>query len=156
MDQRGHQLPDSSRRSHRTKDKEHFSRFTQQEWDLNHPLPDQRWAPPDAHYMTHFTSPPARPQPFPYHSQEYAYGYGWQEHHRPQSRSVLFYISKNTLQVNIKNVLLNAVVNAVNTLYLDTEIQKKMLSELLDSLFVHRSVAGICQTLLLMHKQTLI
>ncbi|KAM4740000.1 protein transport protein Sec16B [Anableps anableps] len=86
MDQRCHQLPDSSRRSHRKKDKEHYSRFAQQEWDLNYPVPDQHWGRPDAHYMTCFTSPPARPQLPPYNSQEYAYGYGWQEHPRSQSR----------------------------------------------------------------------
>ncbi|XP_012705676.2 protein transport protein Sec16B [Fundulus heteroclitus] len=91
MDQRGRQLPDSSRRSHRKQDKEHYSRFAQQQWDPNYPPPeprekDQHWGRPDARYVTHFTSPPARPPLFQYNSQEYAYAYGWQEHHRPQSR----------------------------------------------------------------------
>ncbi|XP_047231530.1 protein transport protein Sec16B isoform X3 [Girardinichthys multiradiatus] len=90
MDQRSHQLSESSRRPHRIKDKEHYSRFAQQEWDLNYPPTghrerDQHWGRPDARYMTHFTSPPARPQLFPYNSQEYDHGYGWQEHHRSQS-----------------------------------------------------------------------
>ncbi|XP_015240998.1 PREDICTED: protein transport protein Sec16B [Cyprinodon variegatus] len=87
MDRRGQQLPDPS---HRKQDKEHYSRFTQQEWDMQYPPPDPRdrgphWSRPDAHYMPAFPGPP-RAQLFPYTSQDYAYNYGWQEHHRPQSR----------------------------------------------------------------------
>ncbi|PWA14459.1 hypothetical protein CCH79_00011043 [Gambusia affinis] len=95
MDQRSHQVPDSGWRSHRKKDKEHYSRSAQQEWDLNYPVPDRHWGRPDACYMSHFTSPPARPQLLPYNSQEYAYGYGWQEHHRPQSRHGYDYSSQH-------------------------------------------------------------
>ncbi|XP_032428561.1 protein transport protein Sec16B [Xiphophorus hellerii] len=95
MYQRGHQVPDSGHRSHRQKDKEHYSRSAQQERDLNYPMPDQHWDRPDARYMSHFTSPPARPQLLPYNSQEYAYGYGWQEHHRPQSRHGYDYSSQH-------------------------------------------------------------
>ncbi|XP_038162086.1 protein transport protein Sec16B [Cyprinodon tularosa] len=87
MDRRGQQLPDPS---HRKQDKEHYSRFAQQEWDMQYPPPDPRdrgphWSRPDAHYMPAFPGPP-RAQLFPYTSQDYAYNYGWQEHHRPQSR----------------------------------------------------------------------
>lgn len=89
MDQRGQHLPDSSWYPHRTKD----SRFAQQEWDVNYLPPDprdrgQHWGHPDPRYLAPFTPPPARPEWLHYNSQQYAYGYGWQEHQRSPSKWV--------------------------------------------------------------------
>ncbi|XP_037530191.1 protein transport protein Sec16B-like [Nematolebias whitei] len=87
MDQRGQHWSDSSRYPHRTTD----SRFAQQEWDVSFLPPDPRdrgphWAHPDPRYLSPFTSPPARPEWVHYNSQQYVYGYGWQEHQRSPSR----------------------------------------------------------------------
>ncbi|XP_030584015.1 protein transport protein Sec16B [Archocentrus centrarchus] len=86
MDHRGHYWPDSGRHSHRTKDREGFSRYPQQERDQSYPPPDLRdrhWGHPDARYGAHF--PPPRAEQYPYNSQQYQYGYG-PEHQRPLSR----------------------------------------------------------------------
>uniref|UniRef100_A0A3Q0SEJ3 Protein transport protein sec16 n=1 Tax=Amphilophus citrinellus TaxID=61819 RepID=A0A3Q0SEJ3_AMPCI len=83
MDHRGHYWPDSGRHSHRTKDREGFSRYPQQERDQSYPPPDLRdrhWGHPDARYGAHF--PPPRAEQYPYNSQQYQYGYG-PEHQRP-------------------------------------------------------------------------
>ncbi|XP_017289223.1 protein transport protein Sec16B [Kryptolebias marmoratus] len=87
MDQRGQHLPDSSWYSHRAND----SSFAQPEWDLNYRPPNlrgrsQHWGHPDPRYLAPFTRPPVKPEWFHYNSQQYSYGYGWQEHQRPQSR----------------------------------------------------------------------
>ncbi|XP_059197427.1 protein transport protein Sec16B [Centropristis striata] len=92
MDHRGHPRPDSGRHSHRTKDREDYYRYSQQDRDQNYQPPpnprerDRHWAQADSHYRAHFTSPPARPDQYPYSSQHYPYGYGPAEHQRPQSR----------------------------------------------------------------------
>ncbi|XP_078115569.1 protein transport protein Sec16B [Sander vitreus] len=94
MDQRGNRdpiLPNSGRHSHRTKDREDYYRYSQQERDQSY-LPqnprvrDRHWAQADAHYRAHFTSPPARPEQYPHNTQQYLHGYGRPEHQRPQSR----------------------------------------------------------------------
>ncbi|XP_035508999.1 protein transport protein Sec16B [Morone saxatilis] len=91
MDHRGHPRSDSGRHSHKAKDKEDYYRYSQQDRDQSYPPQnprdwDRHWAHPDARYRTHFTSPPARPEPYPYSTQQYAYGHGCPEHQRPQSR----------------------------------------------------------------------
>lgn len=88
MDHRGHYWPDSGRHSHRTKDREGYTSYSQQERDQLYPPPDLRerdrhWGHPDAHYNAHFPLP--RPDFYPYTSQQYQYGYG-PEHQRPLSR----------------------------------------------------------------------
>lgn len=89
MDHRGHPQPDSARHSHRAKDD--YYRHSQQDWDHSYLPPDPRerdrhWAHPGAQYGAHFTSPPARPEQYPYSSHQYPYGYGRPEYQRPQSR----------------------------------------------------------------------
>ncbi|XP_020487698.2 protein transport protein Sec16B isoform X2 [Labrus bergylta] len=91
MDPRGQPRPDSARNSHRTKDREDYYRYSQQDGNQGHPPQDPRerdrnWAHSDAHYRSHYSSPPARPEQHPYNSQQYQYGYGHLEHQRPQSR----------------------------------------------------------------------
>ncbi|XP_018525540.1 LOW QUALITY PROTEIN: protein transport protein Sec16B [Lates calcarifer] len=91
MDHRGHPWPDSGRPSHRAKDREDYYRYPQQDRDQSYPPSDPRerdrhWAHPDPRYSAHFTSPPARPEQYPYNSHQYPYGYGRPEHQRPQSR----------------------------------------------------------------------
>lgn len=93
MDHRGHPWPDSGRPSHRAKDREDYYRYPQQDRDQSYPPSDPRerdrhWAHPDPRYSAHFTSPPARPEQYPYNSHQYPYGYGRPEHQRPQSRCV--------------------------------------------------------------------
>uniref|UniRef100_A0A3Q3E1W9 Protein transport protein sec16 n=1 Tax=Labrus bergylta TaxID=56723 RepID=A0A3Q3E1W9_9LABR len=90
MDPRGQPRPDSARNSHRTKDREDYYRYSQQDGNQGHPPQDPRerdrnWAHSDAHYRSHYSSPPARPEQHPYNSQQYQYGYGHLEHQRPQS-----------------------------------------------------------------------
>ncbi|KAM8744944.1 protein transport protein Sec16B isoform 3-T4 [Acanthopagrus schlegelii] len=85
MDHRGHHLPDSGH--HRTKDREDYYRYPQPDWEQSYPSPnprdrDRHWAHPDPRYRAHFTSPPARPDP--YTTQQYPYVHP--EHQRPQSR----------------------------------------------------------------------
>lgn len=87
MDHRGHHLPDSGH--HRTKDREDYYRYPQPDWEQSYPSPnprdrDRHWAHPDPRYRAHFTSPPARPDP--YTTQQYPYVHP--EHQRPQSRCV--------------------------------------------------------------------
>ncbi|XP_044055028.1 protein transport protein Sec16B isoform X2 [Siniperca chuatsi] len=91
MDHRGHPQPDSGPRSHRTKDREDYYRYSQQDRDQSYPPPnprerDRHWAHPDARFRAHFSSPPARPEQYPYNTQQYPYGHGLPEHQRPQSR----------------------------------------------------------------------
>ncbi|XP_056235430.1 protein transport protein Sec16B [Seriola aureovittata] len=91
MDHRGHPRQDSGRHSHRTKDREDYYRYFQQDRDQSYPPPDPRerdrhWAQPDPSYRANFTSPPARPEQYPYNSHQYPYGHGRPEHQRPQSR----------------------------------------------------------------------
>lgn len=144
MYQRGHQVPDSGRRSHRKKDKEHYSRSAQQERDLNYPMSDQHWDRPDARYMSHFTSPPARAQLLPYNSQEYAYGYGWQEHHRPQSRSVLHIsYSKQTLQIYWMIWLLQWTLCILT---FSNSRRCSVLSKWLFPLYANSSIVRFCKT----------
>ncbi|XP_040896746.1 protein transport protein Sec16B [Toxotes jaculatrix] len=88
MDHRGHPWPDSGRHSHRTKDREDYYRYSQQDRYQSYPPPDPRerdrhWAHPEPRYRANFTSPPARPEQYPYSSHQYPYGHGYQ---RPQSR----------------------------------------------------------------------
>ncbi|XP_030289918.1 protein transport protein Sec16B isoform X2 [Sparus aurata] len=87
MDHRGHHLPDSGH--HRTKDREDYYRYSQPDWEQSYPPPnprerDRHWVHPDPRYRAHFTSPPARPDP--YTTQQYPYVHGHPEHQRPQSR----------------------------------------------------------------------
>lgn len=89
MDHRGHHLPDSGH--HRTKDREDYYRYSQPDWEQSYPPPnprerDRHWVHPDPRYRAHFTSPPARPDP--YTTQQYPYVHGHPEHQRPQSRCV--------------------------------------------------------------------
>lgn len=91
MDHRGHPRPDSGRHSHRTKDREDYYRFSQQDRDQSYPPPtprerDRHWAQADARYRAHFINPPARLEQYPHNTQQYPYGYGHPEHQRPQSR----------------------------------------------------------------------
>ncbi|XP_062251437.1 protein transport protein Sec16B isoform X3 [Platichthys flesus] len=92
MDHRGHPWPDPGHQyPHRTKDREDYSRYPQQEWDQSCPTPDPRerdrpWAHPDARYSPHYASPPVRPEQYPSNYQQYAYGHGRADHQRPQSR----------------------------------------------------------------------
>ncbi|XP_045905744.1 protein transport protein Sec16B [Micropterus dolomieu] len=91
MDHRGHHQLDSGLHSHRTKDREDYYRRSQQDRDQRNPPPyprerDRHWAHPDAHFRAHFTSPPARPEQYPYSTQHYPYGHGHLEPQRPQSR----------------------------------------------------------------------
>lgn len=93
MDHRGHHQLDSGLHSHRTKDREDYYRRSQQDRDQRNPPPyprerDRHWAHPDAHFRAHFTSPPARPEQYPYSTQHYPYGHGHLEPQRPQSRCV--------------------------------------------------------------------
>uniref|UniRef100_UPI0037E8B80E protein transport protein Sec16B n=1 Tax=Semicossyphus pulcher TaxID=241346 RepID=UPI0037E8B80E len=86
-----HHRPDSSRHSHRTKDREDYYRYSQQDVNQGYPPPDPRerdsnWTHSDAQYRAQYTSPPARPEQHHYNSQQYHYGYGHQEYQRPQSR----------------------------------------------------------------------
>ncbi|XP_071343356.1 protein transport protein Sec16B [Trachinotus anak] len=91
MDHRGQPWPDSGRHSHRTKDREDYYRYYQQDRDQSYPPPDPReWdrhrAHPDPRYRANFTSPPARPEQYPYNHHQHPYGRGRPEHQRPQSR----------------------------------------------------------------------
>ncbi|XP_031728890.1 protein transport protein Sec16B isoform X1 [Anarrhichthys ocellatus] len=91
MDHRGHPRPDPVPHSHRTKDREDYHRYSQQDRDHSYQPPnpregDRHWAQTDARYRTHFTSPPARPEQYPHNAQQYPYGYGRPELQRPQSR----------------------------------------------------------------------
>ncbi|XP_041647671.1 protein transport protein Sec16B [Cheilinus undulatus] len=91
MDHRGHPRPDSGRHSHRAKDREDYYRYSQQDGNQGYAPPeprerDRHWAHADAHYRSHYSSPPVRPEQHPYNSQQYQYGYGYMEHQRPQSR----------------------------------------------------------------------
>ncbi|XP_053286819.1 protein transport protein Sec16B isoform X1 [Pleuronectes platessa] len=92
MDHRGHPWPDPGHQyPQRTKDREDYSRYPQQEWDQSCPPPDPRerdrpWAHPDACYRPHYASPPARPEQYPSNYQQYPYGHGRADHKRPQSR----------------------------------------------------------------------
>ncbi|XP_029286094.1 protein transport protein Sec16B [Cottoperca gobio] len=91
MDHRGHTRPDPGRPSHRTKDREDYYRYSQQDRDQSYPPPpnprerERPWAQ-DARYSAHFTSPPARPEQYPHNTQQYPYGAIRPEHQRPQSR----------------------------------------------------------------------
>ncbi|XP_073332403.1 protein transport protein Sec16B [Pagrus major] len=87
MDHRGHPRPDSAQ--HRTRDREDYYRYSQQDREQSYPPPnprerDRHWAQPDPRYRAHFTSPPARPDP--YSTQQYPYVHGHPEHQRPHSR----------------------------------------------------------------------
>ncbi|CAJ1059720.1 protein transport protein Sec16B [Xyrichtys novacula] len=91
MDHRGHPRQDSGRHPQRTKDREDYYRYSQQDGHQGYPPPDPRdrdrhRAPSDAPYRSYYTSPPARPEQHPYNSQQYHYGYGHVENQRPQSR----------------------------------------------------------------------
>ncbi|XP_054459487.1 protein transport protein Sec16B isoform X2 [Anoplopoma fimbria] len=91
MDHRGHPRPDPGRPSHRTKDREDYYGYSQQDRDQSYQPPkprerDRHWAQTDAHYRAHFTGPPARPEQYPHNAQQYPYGYGQPELQRPQSR----------------------------------------------------------------------
>ncbi|XP_026160393.1 protein transport protein Sec16B isoform X2 [Mastacembelus armatus] len=91
MDHRGRPWPDSARHSHRAKDREDYYRYSQRDRDQSYPPLDPRerekhWPHPDAHYRSHVSSPPSRPEQYPYICQQYPYGYGPPEHHRPLSR----------------------------------------------------------------------
>ncbi|KAL7396194.1 hypothetical protein ABVT39_001923 [Epinephelus coioides] len=91
MDHRGHPRPDAGRHSLRSKDREDYYRYAQQDRDQSYPPAnprerDRHWAQTDARYRGHFTGPPARPDQYLHNPQQYPYGYGHPEHQRPQSR----------------------------------------------------------------------
>ncbi|KAK2836011.1 hypothetical protein Q5P01_016495 [Channa striata] len=91
MDRRGHPWPDSGHQSHGTKYREDYYRYSQQDRDQSYPRLDPRerdrhWVQQSARYSAHFTSPPTRPEQYPYGSHQYPYGYGQPEYQRPQSR----------------------------------------------------------------------
>ncbi|XP_039985479.1 protein transport protein Sec16B isoform X2 [Xiphias gladius] len=91
MDHRGHPRPESGRHSHRTKDREDYHWYSQQDRGQSYPPPDPRewdrhWAHPDPRYRANFTNPPARPEQYPYNSHQYPYGHVRPEPQRPQSR----------------------------------------------------------------------
>ncbi|TMS20835.1 Protein transport protein Sec16B [Larimichthys crocea] len=88
MDHRGHPR---GHHSHRTKDSEDYYKYSQQDRDQTYPPSnprerDRHWAPHDARYRTHFTSPPTRPEQYSYSTQQYPYYHGPLEYQRPQSR----------------------------------------------------------------------
>lgn len=145
MDHRGSQpWPESGRHSHRSKDREDYHRYSQQDRDQSYPPVDPRerdrhWAHPDARHRAQFTSPPARPEQYPYSTQQYPYSYGRPEHHRPQSRCVwmisgviqlfilvvlILWIVQKWLQLNIWNKLLIISLYAMQ----QTSVRQKSLT----------------------------
>lgn len=79
---------ESEQHNNGTKDPDHL--FSQWKSVSDYPATDTRerdsyWGRPDAHYSTHFSRPPARPEQFPYKSQQYAHGYAWPEQQRALS-----------------------------------------------------------------------
>ncbi len=114
MDHRGHKGPDSGFNSHRAKDREGY-RYSHQDREQSYLPPNPRerdwhWAQPDPQYRTPFSSPPARPEQYPYNTQQYYYGHGRPEHQRPQSRYVrlnMIFLSKvdcaKEMQLNVRS-----------------------------------------------------
>lgn len=98
MEHRGRPRPDSGHHYHRTRDREDYYRYSQQQ-DREQSYPplnprerDRSWAHPESGYRATFSSTPARQDPYsaqPYH-------YSSPEHQRPQSRCVHSLLHKMT------------------------------------------------------------
>lgn len=85
MDHRGRPLPESGHPPYRSRDREDYYWYSQQQQrdrEPSHPPPNPRDR--DRHWA-HLSSPPARPDQYPYHVQQYQYH---PEQQRPQSRCV--------------------------------------------------------------------
>ncbi|KAM3619857.1 uncharacterized protein V6R79_014731 [Siganus canaliculatus] len=92
MDYRGLPRPDPGHHSSRRRDREDYQRYERQDTDAfyqsaNPNERDRLRTHPDARSRPPFISPPARPEQYPYSTQQYPYGHGHPEHKRPQSRN---------------------------------------------------------------------